>query len=258
MKLWNKIPKRGRHITQEPANIAPDLLGTSLATFRRRAVAFLLDIILFGLLVGATFTFLTAWSFHRDDPTLFSRLRASETTDLQKRQAIVDFLYFAQERCPEMLDHDMRDAVRQRDPSGLKEFWDDDKETTVGFGSDPTELREVGDQYVLQIGTDLLFGGSSSIFSWGAFFVGWFTIWMRLTRGRTPGKFLWRLRVVRLDGKNLRWWDCFSRSGGYSASTATIMLGFLESIWDPNRQAIHDKIAGTVVVRNYGKPQKNS
>jgi len=27
------------------------------------------------------------------------------------------------------------------------------------------------------------------------------------------------------------------------------MLGFLEAIWRPKRQAIHDKIAGTVMIR---------
>ena len=80
-------------------------------------------------------------------------------------------------------------------------------------------------------------------------FVAWFTLWTLITRGRSPGKALVRIRVVRLDGKEMRLWDCFSRSAGYSASAATLLLGFLEVIWDPNRQAIHDKIAGTVVVR---------
>ena len=80
--------------------------------------------------------------------------------------------------------------------------------------------------------------------------MGWFTLWLRLTRGRSPGKYLFRMRVVRLDGKKLGWWDAFSRAGGYSASAATLLLGFLEAIWHPNRQAIHDRIAGTVVVRS--------
>ena len=39
------------------------------------------------------------------------------------------------------------------------------------------------------------------------------------------------------------------RAGGYSASAATALLGFLEMIWDPNRQTLHDRIAATVVLR---------
>ena len=42
-----------------------------------------------------------------------------------------------------------------------------------------------------------------------------------------PGKALLRIRVIRLDGGPLRLWDCFSRAGGYGASAATLMLGFL-------------------------------
>ena len=65
---------QGRHITQEPLTIANHLLGLSLATFRRRMFAFVCDTVLFGLLTGLLFLGLTAWRFHRDDPTLFGRI----------------------------------------------------------------------------------------------------------------------------------------------------------------------------------------
>ncbi len=70
------IPERGRHITQEPQVIAPHLLGVNLSTFRRRAFAIILDTLLFGIVVGAMFTCLLAWNFHRQDPTFFSRAKA--------------------------------------------------------------------------------------------------------------------------------------------------------------------------------------
>ena len=41
----------------------------------------------------------------------------------------------------------------------------------------------------------------------------------------------------------------FGRAGGYSASLSTFGLGFLEALWNPNRQTIHDRISGTVVLR---------
>lgn len=73
-----------------------------------------------------------------------------------------------------------------------------------------------------------------------AFTVGW--------RGYTPGKRLLGIRVIRLDGEPLTTWQCFERFGGYSASLAIGLLGFAQILWDRNRQALHDKIASTVVV----------
>lgn len=56
--------------------------------------------------------------------------------------------------------------------------------------------------------------------------------------------------MVRLDGRSISAFDAFSRAGGYSASLSTLGLGFFEALWDPNRRALHDKIAATVVIRD--------
>ncbi len=86
--------------------------------------------------------------------------------------------------------------------------------------------------------------------------LGWmglyFTVFLTLWDGRTPGKRLLGARVVQLQGRRLGWWDAFGRFGGYAAGVVTGMLGFLQVFWDPNRQALHDKIAGTVVIRTRG------
>jgi len=67
--------------------------------------------------------------------------------------------------------------------------------------------------------------------------------------GRTIGKALLRIKVVRLNGNPVLLWHSFERYGGYAAGIATGMLGFLQIFWDANRQCIHDKIAGTVVIK---------
>jgi hypothetical protein len=82
-------------------------------------------------------------------------------------------------------------------------------------------------------------------FGWSALY---FTFFPVVWRGRTPGKRLLRMRIVRLDGKRLGWWAALNRFGGYAASIFTGLLGFFEMFWDENRQAMQDKIAGTVVV----------
>ncbi|MGF1508777.1 MAG: RDD family protein [Myxococcota bacterium] len=83
--------------------------------------------------------------------------------------------------------------------------------------------------------------------------VGWiglyFTVFLSWWKGQTPAKRLLRLRVVRLDGSPITVWHSFNRFSGYSAGFATGLLGFAEALWDQNRQAIHDRIAATVVVR---------
>jgi hypothetical protein len=82
---------------------------------------------------------------------------------------------------------------------------------------------------------------------------GWATLYMTVMlswwRGQTVGKRVFGIRVVRLDGEAMTWWAAFERAGGYAAGFATGLLGFVQVYWDANRQAIHDRIAGTVVVR---------
>ena len=44
-------------------------------------------------------------------------------------------------------------------------------------------------------------------------------------------------------------WIAFERFGGYAASATLGLLGFLQILWDRNRQGLHDKAAGTAVLR---------
>jgi len=83
-------------------------------------------------------------------------------------------------------------------------------------------------------------------FGWAAVY---FTLFSLLWRGQTPGKKLCNTRVVALSGESLGLLDCFGRYGGYGAGFATGLLGFLQVYWDPNRQAIQDKISATVVIQ---------
>lgn len=82
-------------------------------------------------------------------------------------------------------------------------------------------------------------------FGWASLYLTVVTTWWK---GQTIGKRALKIRVLRLDGEPITWWNAFERAGGYAAGFATGLLGFLQVYWDANRQAIHDKIAGTVVV----------
>jgi len=81
---------------------------------------------------------------------------------------------------------------------------------------------------------------------WAALYFSVFTAWWN---GQTIGKRMMRIKVVRLDGKTPTLWESFGRYGGYGAGFATGLSGFLQLYWDPNRQAIQDKISETLVLR---------
>ena len=90
--------------------------------------------------------------------------------------------------------------------------------------------------------------------------LGWlglyFTAFTVLGGGQTPGKRVFRLRVIRLDGRPIGWWTALQRFGGYSASVFTGMLGFAEMFWDDNRQALQDKLVATVVIQEPKKAEQ--
>jgi uncharacterized RDD family membrane protein YckC len=68
-------------------------------------------------------------------------------------------------------------------------------------------------------------------------------------RGATVGSIVFDLQVVRLDGREIDWETAIVRALSCFLSLAVAGLGFIWIAFDGNRQAWHDKIAGTVVVR---------
>ncbi len=112
------------------------------------------------------------------------------------------------------------------------------------------ELAEAEDRgflrWLLDMVEDLGLG-----FGWGALYL---TITHTWWKGTSVGKRLFRLRVVMIDKRPLNLWLSFQRAGGYAAGFATGLLGFAQIFWDPNRQAIHDKIAETIVIQDGKQP----
>jgi len=72
------------------------------------------------------------------------------------------------------------------------------------------------------------------------------------------GKRIFGIRVVRLDGRPLGWWEGFERFGSYRVSIGTFGLGLLDSWREPNRRLAHDRISNTVVVRRVARQRSKS
>jgi uncharacterized RDD family membrane protein YckC len=68
-------------------------------------------------------------------------------------------------------------------------------------------------------------------------------------RGQTPGKMLTRTRITLLDGSRIGWNRSLIRFIGYLITAVFIFIPFLWIAFDTRRQGIHDKMAGTYVIR---------
>jgi uncharacterized RDD family membrane protein YckC len=68
-------------------------------------------------------------------------------------------------------------------------------------------------------------------------------------KGTTVGGIACDLRVVRLDSRPVDWPTACVRALGCILSICALGLGFIWIAFDPGKQAWHDKLAGTIVVR---------
>ena len=68
-------------------------------------------------------------------------------------------------------------------------------------------------------------------------------------QGTTVGGIICRLRVVSTEGTPIRFTEALVRGLASILSILVVGLGWLWVLWDAERQAWHDKIAGTIVVR---------
>ncbi|MCR9131949.1 MAG: RDD family protein [bacterium] len=114
------------------------------------------------------------------------------------------------------------------------------------------DLQEINEDLAEQIENPSLYIATKRTFKMMGLSLGWVGLYFITTiaffKGQTIGKRLLRIRVVRLNNKPIGLFFAFERFGGYAAGFATGFLGFFQVYWDANRQAIHDKIAGTVVI----------
>jgi uncharacterized RDD family membrane protein YckC len=70
-------------------------------------------------------------------------------------------------------------------------------------------------------------------------------------RQATPGKMMLGMKVVDASTySTLSTGQAIGRYFAYIVSTVVVFLGFLWIVWDPRKQAWHDKLAGSVVIRS--------
>jgi len=74
-------------------------------------------------------------------------------------------------------------------------------------------------------------------------------LWFWIKYAATPGKLLFDCEIVdAITGQPITFKQALVRYAAYIVSALPLGLGFLWILWDKQKQAWHDKIAGTVVI----------
>ncbi|MCP5269275.1 MAG: RDD family protein [Zoogloeaceae bacterium] len=73
-------------------------------------------------------------------------------------------------------------------------------------------------------------------------------VWFWLNGGQTLAMKTWKLRVVNIDGRRLRPAQAVLRYMAAWFSYGLFGLGIVWALFDPERQYLHDRIAGTRII----------
>lgn len=235
-----------RAVTAEPLNVMPPLVGLPLGTPRQRALAMAVDLAVLALLASTSGYWLAlallgvAW-----------RLRGTLALEGARPAARVALAVAVVAAAAAVAWSEWRGAPAAHDAAPARAGVESgeaagDGERVARLQAELERLR--GAQHRprgMSERMDELLGDVRASFGWGLVY---FTLLPAWWRGQTLGKRLFGLRVVELTGKPITPLLALKRYGAYTAGMATMGLGFLQLLWEPNRQALHDKAAHTVVV----------
>ena len=70
----------------------------------------------------------------------------------------------------------------------------------------------------------------------------------------TVGKMVFRIKVTDLEGRRISFARALGRHFAKYVSSFTLMIGYIMQVFTARRQALHDIIAGTLVIRDVSPP----
>jgi uncharacterized RDD family membrane protein YckC len=73
-----------------------------------------------------------------------------------------------------------------------------------------------------------------------------------ITKGRSLGKWIFRIRVVSIAHRHLTLWHSIERALGYGAALLEFGFGFVQFFIHPYRRCAQDRLAETIVVTERG------
>lgn len=257
----------GRKVRTETLAVAPEIVGMTLAEPWRRAAAMLVDLLLIGLLsllakpfLGIAVGVLLALILGNGQPApFFLRLARWICRLVGGLIAFMAVLALGHSSLTRIEALDLEVLKGRGESSAMKKTVLVPQSATYGqMRGVAEELSEQVEELKKEVAaeraasgtlvgrTRTLTGTLGVTFGWSGVY---FTLLTGLLNGRTVGKFIFRIRAVKINGSRFSYFDGFVRQGGYIAGVAMGMLGFAKLLWEPNRQAVEDRIASTVVVK---------
>lgn len=241
------LRNRQRWVTPEPLNVAPPLIGLPLATPAARAWAMGVDLLVVALLSTLNDAFLALGLL----AVVWMLRRPVERAEGWRRAAgwVVVALFVG------IALHAAWKGWHEREPAEPVEARTLKQAREVGAGLPDAEriamlegaLADALKPRPVPLGEQV----ESTLESVGASF-GWGVVYFSLLPafwgGQTVGKRLFGLRVLEITGQPMTVMRSLKRYGGYAAGMATGGLGFVQVLWDPNRQGLQDRAAHTVVI----------
>ena len=270
----SKAAKKVKHawVTHDDLNVAPDLLGLPLASPWRRLMAIAVDLAVIVLvskyanllLLGGMA--LATWLLVRQRPTEPLRRKTwllAFAWTAAAAMLVLGAMQLWSTRGSVGIDLEKADRVSlSTGGKGVTDTATSAESATpvaaVKAASSPealqdkvTELEDALEEASKPKKPSL----RSAVASWSddlGLGLGWTVLYFSALpvwwKGQTLGKRLFKLRVVELTGKPMTLMLAFKRYGAYAAGVSTGLFGFLQVLWDSNRQALHDKAAHTVVL----------
>jgi len=239
-----------RRLTDEPLRIAPELVGLPLASPLRRLVAFGIDWVVL-ILPSVALSLGVAYLVLRvTEPRALGGMLA-----LWQRRTLTAENYRAAVR--DVLPLLARHEAPGLPPAALAAVEESDLDRAVTlvdgyafqfslnlgeFGQPPLPTKTVRVEV-----ERLIPEGLRALALYGVLAV-YFTL-LTSSGGRTLGKRVARIRVVRLDGERLALVESLERFVGYLHIPGSLGLSLLYLWRDPNRRLPHDRVANTAVVR---------
>lgn len=239
-----------RALSASPLDVHPDLLGQPLASPFRRLWAFLVDCLLLlvpSVLVAAAAAVLSLWI--TDGAALraiTSMLRGQPHEPAEVNRSLGELAPVLVRIQAQGLPPSVALAVEESDLQRAGELlsqYSFDITMTPGPEPGPLVPGHIRIEAERLIPRGLR---SAALFGVAALY---FTFFAAGRRAATVGKWLAGIRVRKLDGRPLTWWQSFERFGGYLASLGTFGFGLIDFWRDPNRRLAHDRISNTVVLR---------
>lgn len=255
----------GRHVRADTLAVSPEILGLSLAEPWRRLAAMMVDLVMIALLsqlagafLGIAMGLLLALILGtgKDAPIA---LRAARWVCRIAGGVVVLFSVLALGHSPLIrggLDFKaateespaMKRTVLVPENASYGQLRSATRELSDQVDALKDEIRGERESQRTPAGRVLALTGAVGVtFGWSGVY---FTLLTGLLNGRTLGKFLFGIRAAKINGTRFTYFDGFVRQGGYVAGVAMGLIGFLKLLWEPNRQAVEDRIAATVVVKS--------